>query len=369
ARKELPEDDFLDENEKSLVVGSILAIYPPNYTFLKSSIHYDVKANPLKHVKTFYKLGQLLKSLTFDSQTGNYKSFIVFPLRKSFVPAYITVDTLIMNYHILGAKAFKEEKSTIWQKVLNIKYKAFKKQNSLIFQGMLLTDGVGATVLKQNFDSGRRKKEQPSNFDEPPSSSSKGRGKASKKTINHKDEFEYIESLTKEKLKEIEGQCVLIDPGRRDILYCMKETSTVLNKQIFRFTKNQRNKKSRRLRYLRNQLKPDCIKSAELQLSKVPSATLDIEHFVQYLEKKLHVHIILIPLTLLLSVDHLSQRLTKEDVDSLNLIIKNVSIWLDNEKPSEVELESKKVEVKRCSVHSYKLLLNWVLTTEDARNQ
>lgn len=402
ARKELPEDDFLDENEKSSV-ESILATYPSNYTFLKSSIYYDVKANPLKHVKTFYKLGQLLKSLTFDSQTGNYKSFIVFPLRTSFVPAYITVDTLIMNHHILGAKAFKEEKSTIWQKVLNIKYKAFKKQNSLIFQGMLLTDGVGATVLKQNFDSRSRKKEQPSDFDEPTSSSSKGKGKASKKTINNEDEFKYIESLTKEKLKEIEGQCVLIDPGRRDILYCMKESSTVLNKQIFRFTKNQRNKKSRRLRYLRNQLKPDCIKSAELLLSKVPSATLDIEHFVQYLEARRIVgkslckyysnetekgpcsyypdsfdfeidggslyygkrllFITRVPnercpssdnisaylqyLTLLLSVDHLSQRLTKEDVDSLNLIIKNVSIWLDNEQPSEAELESKKVEVKR----------------------
>ena len=35
AKKQLPEDDFLDENQKSLV-ASILAMYPESYTFLKA---------------------------------------------------------------------------------------------------------------------------------------------------------------------------------------------------------------------------------------------------------------------------------------------------------------------------------------------
>ncbi|RVS88943.1 hypothetical protein EOK98_28600 [Klebsiella pneumoniae] len=49
----------------------------------------------------------------------------------------------------------------IWDKILNMKYKALKKQKadrSLCFQGMMLTDGVSVTILKQNFASGRRRK-------------------------------------------------------------------------------------------------------------------------------------------------------------------------------------------------------------------
>jgi hypothetical protein len=398
ARKELPKDGFLKKNEKSLV-ESILTTYPSDYSFLQSSIYYDVKANPLQHMKAFFKLGQLLKTLTLDKQTGKHKSFVVFPLRTSFVPAYITVDTMIMNYHILGSKSFKEEKSAIWQKILNMKYRALKKQNALIFQGMILTDGVGATILKQNFDSGRRRK---NDSDEYASGSSSGKRKAATKKDDAKEEFEYIEGLGKEKLKKIEGRCVLIDPGRRDILYCMDESSTVSDKRIFRFTKNQRSKKSRRLRYLRNQLKPDRVKTAELELSKVPSATIDIEQFVKYLEvrrvagEKLCKYysnetekdqfpyypdpmdfkidgtnlyygnrllfITRVPdeggpnsddiptyiryLTLLLSVDHLRQRLTDKDVNSLNLLIKDVPTWLENEQPSDADLEKKKAEVK-----------------------
>ncbi|OAD76761.1 hypothetical protein PHYBLDRAFT_165272 [Phycomyces blakesleeanus NRRL 1555(-)] len=66
-----------------------------------------------------------------------------------------------MNYPILGFKSFKEEKSAIWDKILNIKYRTLKKQKvdkALCFQGMMLTDGVGVTILKQNFESERCQK-------------------------------------------------------------------------------------------------------------------------------------------------------------------------------------------------------------------
>lgn len=241
ARKQLPEGSFLDEDQKSLV-ASILATYPESYTFLNSSIYYDVKANPLNHMKAFYRLDQILQSLTLDTEKNTCKSFIVFPLRTSFIPAYITVDTLIMNYHILGFKSFKEEKSVIWDKVLNMKYKALKKQGadkSLCFQGMILTDGVTATVLKQNFESGRRQKVNLAITPEQSSSSTKGRKGKRSEPVDDEDGFKYIEDLTKNQLKETEDNCVLIDPGRRDILYCMKETSKVDNRQLFRFTKNQ----------------------------------------------------------------------------------------------------------------------------------
>ncbi|KAI7868854.1 hypothetical protein BDF14DRAFT_1788355 [Spinellus fusiger] len=43
----------------------------------------------------------------------------------------------------------------------------------------------------------------------------------------------------KEELAASIGKCVLVDPSRRDILYCMHEDSTVENKRTYRYTNNQ----------------------------------------------------------------------------------------------------------------------------------
>ncbi|KAL0082422.1 hypothetical protein J3Q64DRAFT_1808069 [Phycomyces blakesleeanus] len=226
ARKQLPRGDFLDENQRSLV-ASILAIYPESYTLLKSSIYYD--------------------------------SFVVFPIRTSFITAYITVDSLIMDYHILGFESFKEEKSAIWDKILNIKYRALKKQKvdkSLFFQEMMLTNGVSVTILKQNFESGRCQKTDAA-VTSGESSTNTGRKIKRTKTINE-DSFTYVEDLTTEQLKRTKGRCVLIDP---------EQTITINNSQLFRFTKNQRNKKSRRLRFLTNNLKPESIQVSRTSIS------------------------------------------------------------------------------------------------------
>ena len=220
---------------------------------------------------------------------------------------------------------------------------------------------------------------------------------------NDVEEFPYIESLTREQLKEIEGKSVLIDSGRRDIFYCMKETSTSINRKlVFRFTKSQINKKSRQLRYLRNKLKPESIKLAELQLFRFPFATLDSEQFVQYLEARRHVreqlknyysnetleetivyqpdpldfiveksgdiyygkHLLFITrlrgvppgianldahicyLTLILSNKHLTQGSTNQNTENLNRIIEDTTIWMNKERPSE-ELVVKLIQVKQ----------------------
>ncbi|KAI7865938.1 hypothetical protein BDF14DRAFT_1705722, partial [Spinellus fusiger] len=65
------------------------------------------------------------------------------------------------------------------------------------------------------------------------------------------------------------GKCVFIDPGHHDILYCMNENSIVENKRTYRYTSNQTaiEKKSRKLRKLCENLKPDTVKAAELSLS------------------------------------------------------------------------------------------------------
>ncbi|KAG1447364.1 hypothetical protein G6F56_009285 [Rhizopus delemar] len=278
-----------------------------------------------------------------------------------------------MNYHILGSKSFEEAKETIWDKILKMKYKALKKQKAdktLCFYGTILTDGVTAIVLKQNFESERRRKDNASSTSSQPEKSSSnnvGNSKKpkSKKSLKDVEEFPYIESLTREQLKEIEGK------------------STV--------------------KILRNKLKPESIKLAELQLSRFPSATLNSEQFVQYPEARRHVgeqlknyysnetleetivyqsdpldfiveksgdiyygkHLLFITrlrgapsgianldahicyLTLILSNKHLTQRLTNQDTENLNRIIEDTTIWMNKERPPEEELVVKLIQDKQ----------------------
>lgn len=175
----------------------------------------------------------------------------------------------------------------------------------------------------------------------------------------------------------------------------MKETSTPQQKNIFRFIQNQRNKKSRRLRYIRNKLKPKSIASAESLLSKCPSVTLDLENSVEtqlkryygneslstmgpieyypdplnfiveergdvYYERRLlfikridsarpgiadldtYIHF----LTLLISNKYLTQRLIKTNIDDLNKIVESITIWLGEHEASEDELTDKQKQLK-----------------------
>ena len=95
---------------------------------------------------------------------------------------------------------------------------AFKhqgSQKSLRFQGTLETDGVGVSLIKQNIDTSRKSPK--------PNTEKKVDGK----------QTEHIEGLGQADLKSTEGKCVLIDPGRWNLMYCMKETSTVEETNIY----------------------------------------------------------------------------------------------------------------------------------------
>jgi hypothetical protein len=81
---------------------------------------------------------------------------------------------------------------------------------------------------------------------------------------------------------------VLIDPGRRDLLYCMKYTSTAEQKELYRYTSSQRAKetKSREYTKIREKIKPTDVKEAEMLLSTYPLRTLDPHAFSEYLEAR-----------------------------------------------------------------------------------
>ncbi|KAI8638668.1 hypothetical protein BD408DRAFT_422626 [Parasitella parasitica] len=143
----MPNVDILNESSK-LKVQTFLSVYPENYKFKMDSIFYDVKANPESHFKVFVKLAEL-----FDS----VKQFFCFPSRTMFIPCYMTLDNKIIYYHIIQSKKhlILSQLENLGS-IVNLKIKAFKNQGPLSFKGTLETDGVGASIIKQNCDTSRK---------------------------------------------------------------------------------------------------------------------------------------------------------------------------------------------------------------------
>ncbi|KAI7905689.1 uncharacterized protein BX663DRAFT_412892, partial [Cokeromyces recurvatus] len=59
--------------------------YSSQYKFKNNNIYYDCKANPI----AYYKLADLCERLGF-------KSFACFPLRRTHIPCYVTIDSMIL---------------------------------------------------------------------------------------------------------------------------------------------------------------------------------------------------------------------------------------------------------------------------------
>ncbi|KAI8086838.1 uncharacterized protein B0P05DRAFT_578067 [Gilbertella persicaria] len=191
--------------------------------FIKNSIYYDCKADPSKHLKAFYYLTRCSESLY-------NKPFNCFPLRRTFIP------------------------------ILNMKSKAMKPQGGnrqMNFRGTIHTDGVAVSILKQTYDSKK-----------------KGSGGCMRNDKKIEEDIAYIESLT------YKNNCVLIDPGRRDI--------TVEKKRAYRYTKNQGNieKKTRKFMKLCEILKPEAVSNAEAILSRLKSSTVIKDQYVEYIRQK-----------------------------------------------------------------------------------
>ncbi|KAI9345950.1 hypothetical protein BD770DRAFT_463150 [Pilaira anomala] len=174
----------------------------------------------------------------------------------------MTIDTMILNNHILkNSQRSKLDKGYIWE-------------NSMKFRGTIMTDDIRISVIKQNFDT------------------SKGDTSNPKASSVEDEELKYIEQIPNEELRSTDGKCVFIDPGRHDLIYCMHEYSTVNNKKIYRYTRNQKAKetKSTKFKKLRQQLKPKDIQDCEDRLSKCSPLTVKKGAFVEYLKIRAEVN-------------------------------------------------------------------------------
>ncbi|KAJ2383377.1 hypothetical protein GGI23_007153, partial [Coemansia sp. RSA 2559] len=198
----------------------IFSTYGPGYKPAEGNIYYDVKKNPRAHAAAFFQMARFL-------QDRGEHVFQCFPLRRSFIPAHITLDTKTLCDTFLH-KGF-DAKADVWAQFLDLSSKAVRSQQSK-FSFTVQTDGVSITLLKrmpENVE--KQKKRKPKGF----------------------KEFLYVTDLSAAELTEVADNCVYLDPGRRDILHGIYEDSEPKTPKRKRYTSSQRANEIRLRRHQR----------------------------------------------------------------------------------------------------------------------
>ncbi|KAJ1662191.1 hypothetical protein EV178_006080, partial [Coemansia sp. RSA 1646] len=199
-----------------------------------------------------------------------------------------------------GIKKGQKLTNDLGGEVLDINCRAIKsKQGGKVFEGLVQTDGVSISIFKKCKAKKKTNNttDQTSNIKTHDTASivktkmpktKKGRSKG-------EFEFEYIESIDQDKLCVMEGNCVLIDPGRGDLLFCMHEYSSIGNPWLFRFTRNHKAKLTRSTKFRKileaaKKMYPDnTIIEAEQRLAKVSYTTVAPDEFKKFIEVQAEV--------------------------------------------------------------------------------
>jgi hypothetical protein len=194
----------------------------------------------------------------------------LFPLRTSWIPSYVTIDSKILCQNILGrswTNYYQGNKMALWDQVVNLHSRPFRHQEGggLCFRGTIQTDGVGVTILKKRRDTQAR---------------------YGARFAVQVENTRYINELTPGQHQEIAGECVTIDPGRRDMLFCMHEDSTAQHPIKYRYTKpcQDKHRKTKDYRRILRQVKPQAVADAERTL--VNSRSLTVQGFEQFLHNR-----------------------------------------------------------------------------------
>ncbi|KAI8579382.1 hypothetical protein K450DRAFT_199406 [Umbelopsis ramanniana AG] len=183
-------NDTIKEVYKTL--GPFFKAYPAAYTSKDDNIYLDIKINALSHMNAFIQLAHI-------SETQGFKIPGCFPLRKSNIPCHMTLDNRILR---MKEDLYYWKKFAIW---------------NAVFSAAKLT--VPSTGLRQRMEciSIAKQSKKPERH-----------GYVRKKNPNKgkQEEFTYIEDLPQDQILDTQDQCVAIDPGRRDLLFCLQENST-----------------------------------------------------------------------------------------------------------------------------------------------
>ena len=252
-------------------------------SFEKDSIHYQLKSDPQSFLKGMFHINSRLEDLN-KNQDKQIRLFNVLPLRTNIVPKHICIDTVALiknlldsgSYHYLKTYSKQNQYKELWDKILNLKCKVFKK-NNYEFHYMIKTDGISCSILFNKI----------------------GYSKFKKSVNIVQPKLCYIEdTILTDELRAMKIVCA--DPGMSDLIYCGSGDNNG-NLETFRYTQNQRRLETGNKKYLklRERLSKETmidnkrVKEIETHLSLLNSETCNFKLFKEYCEEKNKINTLL----------------------------------------------------------------------------
>lgn len=251
---------WLNENKQHVVFKTMF-----NEDSSKNHIHYDIKANTLDYLFSFFYVVSKLKKRGRNIQC--------IPIRSSFTPKYITLDTssvimlMVDKDSISYRRQVKDSRDIIWSTFFNLEHKVFRRKDYNFFS-MIKTDGIGVSILFYRSDK---------NQDKLP------------KDIKSTREY-YVDEMRIDNINNM--KIVGVDVGKDDLLHCTDGS------KFFRYTANQRRLETRKKKYMKinDKLKKETlieglnIKEWETKLSVETRYTMNIDELKNYLKTKLPLY-------------------------------------------------------------------------------
>ena len=196
---------------------------PENLHQMRANLHNDVKVHSMNYLKSYRNLCGL-----FELHHLNLFNFV--PKSTSLIPGHVMIDTMFLKKRYLGRDRLPID-HTLWNQVFDLNNKLFKPKKSndpgnplLTFGGTLQTDGISVSLLfkKPGLVSGCRSFEAKEN-----------------------------DSYVKDHLDLVKQRRVLIDPNKRDMLYCFGPGKESENPMAIDFLVDQTSdiSKFKKLRY------------------------------------------------------------------------------------------------------------------------
>ena len=267
-------------------------LFPNKNSFVKDSIHYELKANTQDYLISMFHISNELEKLNdarIQNKEKQIRLFNVLPLRTNIISKNICVDTCALISNFLGdeststhLKDYKKDNNQydLWNSFFKLNKRVFKKGPNYTFSFMIRTDGVsGCSLFVRTDVDGRPLKKTNKN-----------------KKCCEEENVDYIEKVElTEELKNMKVVCA--DPNYGDLIYCGSKDDNG-NLQTFRYTQNQRRLETRLKKYNKiinkinkeTKIKNQSIKEIETELSVLNSKTCNYEKFMYYCIEKNNIN-------------------------------------------------------------------------------
>ncbi len=212
--------------------------------YMKISIYKKLDNDPLILLPVLIKIN-------LELEENGFKIMTAFPLRRSIMPKYISIDTTTLIYILFTKDMNKRKALSNVKQMQNEIWKIFFKTNMQVFKNkkyqfncQIETDGVGCSILMIRKDLYNPNKNM--------------KIKHMSKPRNFRSES-YVDELT-EKEKELFSKMknAAIDPGKCDLLYATNGETKITQKSngklthktvTFRYTQKSRNKETLKTKY------------------------------------------------------------------------------------------------------------------------